>query len=58
MQFTTFQSAWYTHHIYAEGYSNDGVKMGHWWGIRKDPNDGVGGEAGSIRLDWQNSSES
>jgi hypothetical protein len=58
MEFTTFQSAWYTHHIYAEGYSNDGVKMGHWWGTRKDPNDGVGGEAGSIRLDWQNSSES
>lgn len=58
MEFTTFQKAWYTHHIYAEGYSNDGVKMGHWWGTRKDPNDGVGGEAGSIRLDWQNSSES
>jgi len=58
MEFTTFQTAWYTHHIYAEGYSNDGVKMGHWWGSMKDPKDGVGGEAGSIRFDWQNSSKS
>ncbi len=58
MEFTTFQSAWYTHHIYGEGYSNDGVKMGHWWGSMKDPKDSVGGEAGSIRLDWQNSGDS
>ncbi|MBL4941577.1 MAG: hypothetical protein JKY81_07930 [Colwellia sp.] len=55
MEFTTFQSAWYTHHIYGEGYSNGGVKMGHWWGSMKDPKDGVGGEAGSVRFDWQNS---
>lgn len=58
VEFSTFQSAWYTHHIYAEGYSNDGVKMGHWWGSMKDPKDKVGGEAGSIRLDWQNSENS
>lgn len=58
MEFTTFQSAWYTHHIYGEGYSNDGVKMGHWWGSMKAPNDWVGGEAGSVRFDWQNSGDS
>ena len=58
MEFSTFQSGWYTHHIYGEGYSNDGVKMGHWWGTQKAPKDGVGGEAGSLRLDWQNSNDS
>ena len=58
MEFTNFQSAWYTHHIYGEGYSNDKVKMGHWWGSMKDPKDGTGGKAGSIRFDWQNSNES
>lgn len=58
MEFTTFQKAWYTHHIYAEGYSNDGVKMGHWWGSMKDPKDSIGGEAGSVRFDWQNSNDS
>jgi hypothetical protein len=58
IEFTTFQSAWYTHHIDAKGCSNDGVKMGQCWGTRKDPNDGISGQAGSICLDWQNSSES
>ena len=58
MEFTTFQSAWYTHHIYGEGYSNDGVKMGHWWGSMKVPNDSVGGEAGSVRFDWQYTGDS
>lgn len=58
LEFTTFQSHWYTHHIYGEGYSNDGIVMGHWWGSMKNPKDNVGGEAGSIRLDWQNSGDS
>lgn len=58
IELTDFQSAWYTHHIYGEGYSNDGVKMGHWWGTRKDPKDSVGGEAASVRVDWQNNLES
>ncbi|MEI6895766.1 MAG: capsule assembly Wzi family protein [Colwellia sp.] len=58
VEFTSFQKAWYTHHIYGEGYSNDGVKMGHWWGSMKRADDEIGGEAGSIRLDWQNSSDS
>lgn len=58
IEFTTFQKAWYTHHIYGEGYSNDEVKMGHWWGSMKDPKDGIGGESGSVRFDWQNSNNS
>jgi hypothetical protein len=58
VEFTTFQHAWYAHHIYGEGYSNDGINMGHWWGNLKDPQDKVGGEAGSFRLDWQNSGDS
>lgn len=58
IEVTDFQSAWYTHHIYGEGYSNGGVKMGHWWGSMKHPKDNVGGEAASIRFDWQNSGES
>ncbi|WP_182440068.1 capsule assembly Wzi family protein [Colwellia sp. RSH04] len=58
MEFTTFQSHWYNHHIYGEGYSNDNIRMGHWWGTRKGAKDLVGGEAGSIRLDWNNSNDS
>lgn len=54
LEYTKFHSAWYVHHIYDEGYSNDKVKMGHWWGNLKAPDDGVGGSAISMRLDWQN----
>jgi len=53
-EYTKFHSAWYVHHIYDEGYSNDKVKMGHWWGNLKAPDDGVGGSAMSMRFDWQN----
>lgn len=53
-EYTKFHTAWYVHHIYDEGYSNDKVKMGHWWGNLKAPDDGVAGSAMSMRFDWQN----
>jgi len=55
IEYVYFEDAWYVHHIYGEGYSNDGVKMGHWWGNMKDPKDGSAGDAASIRYDWQTS---
>ncbi len=36
------EDAWYTHHLYRHGYSNDGHKMGHWWGDEKGANDNIG----------------
>jgi len=53
IEHTLFEDAWYVHHIYGEGYSNAGIKMGHWWGSMKDPKDGGEGNATSIRLNWQ-----
>ncbi|MBA6223248.1 hypothetical protein H4J51_07410 [Colwellia sp. MB02u-18] len=53
-EYTKFHSLWYVHHIYGEGYSNDNVKMGHWWGSLKAPDDGAAGSAMSMRFDWQN----
>ena len=53
IEYTLFEDAWYVHHIYGEGYSNDGIKMGHWWGSMKDPKDGGEGDAASIRFNWQ-----
>jgi len=58
MEYTYFEDAWYVHHIYGEGYSNDGVKMGHWWGTMKHPKDGGAGSAASVRLDWQTTNAS
>lgn len=53
VEYSKFHTAWYVHHIYDEGYSNDKVKMGHWWGNMKKANDGAGGTAASMRIDWQ-----
>lgn len=53
VEYSKFHTAWYVHHIYDEGYSNDKIKMGHWWGNLKAANDGAGGTAASMRIDWQ-----
>jgi len=47
-----FHSAWYVHHIYAEGYRNDGSVMGHWWGNSKELKDGSPGNTSLIRVNW------
>jgi hypothetical protein len=56
VEHTKFHTAWYVHHIYAEGYANDKVKMGHWWGSAKAADDAAGGTATSLRVDWQTQS--
>jgi hypothetical protein len=42
------EDAWYTHHLYRKGYSNDGHKMGHWWGDEKQATDNIGANVLSI----------
>ncbi len=53
LEYSKFHTAWYVHHIYDEGYANDKVKMGHWWGNFKAANDKAAGSAASMRIDWQ-----
>ncbi|MDP2562536.1 capsule assembly Wzi family protein [Psychrobium sp. 1_MG-2023] len=36
------EDRWYTHHLYNQGYSNEGHKMGHWWGDEKISDDTIG----------------
>ena len=47
-----FHTAWYVHHLYDEGYRNDGTVMGHWWGNHKELKDGSPGNASLLRLNW------
>lgn len=53
IEYSKFHTAWYVHHIYDEGYANDKVKMGHWWGSLKAADSGAAGTAASMRVDWQ-----
>jgi len=44
----SIEDAWYVHHLYREGYSNEGHKMGHWWGDEKGAGDGIGAKIFSV----------
>jgi hypothetical protein len=56
-EYSKFHTAWYVHHLYDEGYSNDGTVMGHWWGNNKELQDGSPGNASLIRINWDISSK-
>jgi hypothetical protein len=51
-EFTEFHDRWYVHHLYDEGYRNDGTVMGHWWGNNKALSDISAGNASTIRFNW------
>ena len=51
-EFTEFHERWYVHHLYDEGYRNDKIVMGHWWGNHKAMNDLSAGNASTIRFNW------
>jgi hypothetical protein len=51
-EYSKFHTAWYVHHLYDEGYRNDGTVMGHWWGNNKELRDGSPGNASLIRINW------
>jgi hypothetical protein len=52
-EITERQNAWYVHHIYADGLTNEGRVIGHWAGDWRLPNDGVGALSLFARLGWQ-----
>jgi hypothetical protein len=47
-----WQNAWYVHHIYPAGQSNDGHVIGHWGGDDRAPLNGVGAQSHSLRIGW------
>ena len=53
LEYTKFHEAWYVHHIYGDGYANEGHKMGHWWGDIKEPSDPGRGNATNVRVVYE-----
>ena len=50
-EFNQWQNGWYVHHIYQDGFANDGHVVGHWFGdmgIKGEP-----GSAHSLRLNQE-----
>lgn len=48
-EYSDYHSHWYIHHLYDEGYSNDGTIMGHWWANDRVQGDKVGGQTFNLR---------
>jgi hypothetical protein len=53
VEVSEWQNAWYVHHIYLDGLTNEGDVIGHWGADRRQPGDGVGARSWMTRLGWQ-----
>lgn len=51
-EFNRWSTAWYVHHLYRNGYTNDGQVMGHWGGGERQFNDDVPAHVHSLNLNW------
>lgn len=51
MQYTEWEAGWYIHHIYPEGYTNNQVVMGSFWGSQQ--NNYVGSPGNELALQWE-----
>jgi len=50
---TEWQNAWYVHHVYHDGMTNEGSVIGHWFGDQRRFNNAAGGMSHMLRLGWQ-----
>lgn len=57
LEYSSFHSHWYVHHIYDEGYSNNNHIMGHWWGENKKLKDITGANVSTARINWDFNSQ-
>jgi len=47
-----WQTAWYTHTVWLDGMTNDGLVTGNWFGDERVFNNAVGGHSAMARLNW------
>ncbi|MCC2617514.1 capsule assembly Wzi family protein [Aestuariibacter halophilus] len=55
-EFTRWSTAWYVHHLYQQGYTNEGRVMGHWGGSERQFGDDVKAHVHAMNVNWQMSS--
>lgn len=51
-----WQNAWYVHHIYPEGMTNEGFVIGHWFGDQRQYRDQVGGWSALLQAGYRTTS--
>jgi hypothetical protein len=48
-----WQNSWYTHSVYLDGLTNDGLVLGHWAADQRKFRDGVGSQSHMVRVGWE-----
>ena len=56
-EFNRWSTAWYVHHLYEKGYTNDGQVMGHWAGGERNLSLDTPAHVHAVNLVWQLSSK-
>jgi hypothetical protein len=51
LEYSDFHDSWYTHHLYDNGYSNEGKVMGHWFTKDRVNQDKTGATLASVKFD-------
>jgi hypothetical protein len=52
LEVSEWQNSWYTHNIWQDGMTNDGLVTGNWFGDERLFNDGVGGRSAMAQVIW------
>lgn len=52
-EYSHWSTAWYVHHLYQQGYTNDGQVMGHWGGGERLFNQDTPASAHAFNINWQ-----
>lgn len=56
-EFNRWSTAWYVHHLYEQGYTNEGQVMGHWAGGERNLSLDTPAHVHGVNLVWQLSSK-
>ena len=51
-EYSNWSEKWYTHHLYPDGYRNDGQVMGHWAGGERTGNQDPQGASHALNIIW------
>jgi Capsule assembly protein Wzi len=52
-EISEWQNIWYTHYIYLDGMTNDGLVLGNWGADQRNFGDGVGARTQMLRIGWE-----
>lgn len=53
LEVSEWQNAWYVHSVYAEGLTEEGRVLGHWFGDQREFGNAIGGDSQMLSVGWR-----